>query len=110
SCGVAEFSPDNTVEELIRRADEALYEAKRTGKNRVVIAKKQKSLWKSLFREEPYQPRLLRVRDLRGLPPSLPFARDEAAFRLDFTAPRHAGQKHTRSMRWIGHFGIELAS
>jgi len=51
SCGVAEFSPDNTVEELIRRADEALYEAKRTGKNRVVIAKKQKSLWKSLFRE-----------------------------------------------------------
>ena len=29
---------------------------------------------------------------------------------LDFTAPRHAGQKHTRSMRWIGHFGIELAS
>ena len=51
-----------------------------------------------------------RIRDLRGLPPSLPFARDEAAFRLDFTAPRHAGQKHTRSMRWIGHFGIELAS
>jgi diguanylate cyclase len=51
SCGVAEFSPDDTVEELIRRADEALYEAKRTGKNRVVIAKKQKSLWKSLFRE-----------------------------------------------------------
>src|SRR6266850_5574824 len=51
SCGVAEFLPDDTPEELIRRADEALYEAKRTGKNRIVLAKKQKSLWKSLFRD-----------------------------------------------------------
>jgi hypothetical protein len=50
----------------------------------------------------------LRVLDFGGLPPSLPFARDEAAFRFDLTEPRHAGQKHTRSIRWIGHFGIRL--
>ena len=53
SCGVAEFSPDETGEELLRRADEALYEAKRTGKNRVVVAKKQKSFWKNL---KPFVP------------------------------------------------------
>jgi diguanylate cyclase len=53
SCGLAEFSPDETSDELIRRADEALYEAKRTGKNRVVLAKKQKSFWKSL---KPFVP------------------------------------------------------
>ena len=48
SCGLAEFSADETDEDLVRRADEALYEAKRTGKNRVVLAKKQKGFWKSL--------------------------------------------------------------
>ena len=45
SCGLAEFSFDETAEDLVRRADEALYEAKRTGKNRVVAGKKPKSLW-----------------------------------------------------------------
>jgi diguanylate cyclase (GGDEF)-like protein len=53
SGGLAEFSSDDTAEELIRRADEALYEAKRTGKNRIVTAKKQKSFWKSL---KPFAP------------------------------------------------------
>jgi diguanylate cyclase (GGDEF)-like protein len=53
SCGLAEFSPDETAEELLRRADEALYEAKRTGKNRVAIGKKQKSLWTTL---KPFVP------------------------------------------------------
>jgi hypothetical protein len=43
---------------------------------------------------------------LGGLPPNFPFSRDEAAFRFDRTEPRHAGQKQTRSIRWIGHFGI----
>ncbi len=53
SCGLAEFSLDETAEDLLRRADEALYEAKRTGKNRVVLAKKQKSFWKAL---KPFVP------------------------------------------------------
>jgi diguanylate cyclase len=53
SCGLAEFSFDETAEELLRRADEALYEAKRTGKNRVAIGKKQKSLWTTL---KPFVP------------------------------------------------------
>jgi PleD family two-component response regulator len=53
SCGLAEFSPEETADDLLRRADEALYEAKRTGKNRVVLAKKQKSFWKTL---KPFVP------------------------------------------------------
>jgi GGDEF domain-containing protein len=48
SCGLAEFTRDESAEELLRRADEALYVAKRTGKNRVVLAKKSKSWWKTL--------------------------------------------------------------
>ena len=39
-----------------------------------------------------------RVAALRGRPPSLPFWRDDVAFRLDLTEPRHAGQNETRSI------------
>jgi hypothetical protein len=41
--------------------------------------------------------------DLRGLPPNFPFSREEIAFRLERTEPRHAGQKETRSMRCFLH-------
>jgi hypothetical protein len=49
-----------------------------------------------------------RLPDLRGLPPNLPFARDDAAFRFDLTEPRHAGQNDTKSIRCVGHFGIAI--
>jgi diguanylate cyclase len=48
SCGLAEFTLDESGEDLFRRADEALFVAKRTGKNRVALAKTERSLWKSL--------------------------------------------------------------
>jgi diguanylate cyclase len=40
SCGLADLQAEETAEEFIQRTDEALYEAKRKGKNRVVARKK----------------------------------------------------------------------
>jgi len=37
----------------------------------------------------------------RGLPPSMPFMREDRALRFERTDPRHAGQKETRSILWI---------
>jgi diguanylate cyclase len=38
SAGVAQWRPGESLEQLMRRADASLYEAKKTGKNRVVRA------------------------------------------------------------------------
>ena len=38
SAGVAQRAPDESQEDVIGRADRAMYEAKKTGKNRVVVA------------------------------------------------------------------------
>lgn len=37
SCGIAEFAPDGTPDTTFERADQALYRAKQTGRNRCVI-------------------------------------------------------------------------
>jgi diguanylate cyclase (GGDEF)-like protein len=37
SCGLAEYSAGDTLESILRRADQALYEAKRQGKGRLVV-------------------------------------------------------------------------
>ncbi len=39
SFGVAQLKKDKTLDELINRADKALYSAKETGRNKVVVAK-----------------------------------------------------------------------
>jgi len=38
SAGVAEYLPDNTAEQLLHQADQALYQAKQEGRNRIVVA------------------------------------------------------------------------
>jgi diguanylate cyclase len=40
SCGVAEYALGESVKDLIARADEALYDAKKKGKNRAVSKKR----------------------------------------------------------------------
>ena len=41
SLGLATLKPDETMEQLIARADEALYEAKHGGRNRLSISQRQ---------------------------------------------------------------------
>jgi diguanylate cyclase (GGDEF)-like protein len=47
SCGVAGYALGESPKELIQRADEALYEAKRQGKNRVIA--KRRSLLSAFY-------------------------------------------------------------
>ena len=43
SSGVASFSDDSTLKDLVKRADQALYQAKQTGRNKVVRFSELKS-------------------------------------------------------------------
>jgi diguanylate cyclase (GGDEF)-like protein len=36
SLGVAEFNEDDTINSIFKKADEALYEAKHSGKNKII--------------------------------------------------------------------------
>ena len=48
SCGLAEYTAGDTLESLVERADKALYEAKRSGRDRIVS--RQKPTLRSLLR------------------------------------------------------------
>jgi diguanylate cyclase (GGDEF)-like protein len=57
SFGVAEWEPGDTVDQVLRRADVALYEAKRTGRDRVVasdtfVVTKDHDLWRNVIRTD----------------------------------------------------------
>lgn len=43
SAGVTQVSPDDAQPEVVKRADEAMYEAKRSGKNRVVVSSRDQT-------------------------------------------------------------------
>ncbi len=58
SCGLAECVVDEPVDGLLRRADEALYQAKKNGKNCAVVStpeKKTSKLWRSLQPLVPFR-------------------------------------------------------
>lgn len=44
SMGIAEYRQDDSIQKLLDRADRALYEAKRTGRNRIVVADAEASV------------------------------------------------------------------
>ena len=58
SCGLAEHASDEPLESLLQRADQALYKAKKGGKNRAVVSppeKKTSKLWRSLQPLVPFR-------------------------------------------------------
>ncbi len=44
SLGLADYKEDDSVDQVLHRADEALYEAKRLGRNRVVCAAEEQAV------------------------------------------------------------------